>query len=113
MKELKFTPNMRKGIDAMMAYPFATYEEIGNIVGCSGAAVKSWKRHPLFQEELDKRLREEWSGARRMAQKQMMILAENGDYRAIQYILDSNGYQAPQKIELNNNVIKVTVDEDE
>ena len=112
-KVLKFTPNMKKGIEVMIAHPEYTYEQVAEAVGCSWASVRTWKNHVLFQEELDKRLKEEWADARRMAQAKMMELAEAGDFRAIQYILDSCGYGAVQEININQNVIKVSVDEDE
>lgn len=112
-EKLKFTPNMRRGIEAMMAYPFATQEEIANLVGCSVATVRSWKYHPLFQEVLEKRLKEEWKDARKVAQATIIDLAKDGDFQASKYILDSNGYNATQKVEIENNQIKVTIDSDD
>ena len=106
---ITLTPKMKRGIEYLMAHPSATQQEIADFVGCSIATVRKWKYHPLYTEEFEKRLEEEWRDYRLSAQKKMKELADNGDYRAVAYILDSNGYSAPQQIEVNSNVITVSL----
>lgn len=107
------TPRMKKGIEYRLAHPNATNLEVAEYLGCHPKTVDKWKYHELYQEELNKRLEEEWKAYRLPAQKKMKELADNGDYRAVAYILDSNGLSAPQQIEVNTNTIKISIDEDE
>lgn len=106
------TKNMRVGAELMIAHPNWTNQQIADEIGIAEVTIRKWKYHELFNEYLDKRLAEEWKSYRIPAQKKMKELADNGDYRAIAYILDSNNYQAPQQIEINQNTIKVTIDND-
>lgn len=107
------TPRMRKGMEYILSHPSATNKEVAEFLGCHEQTVCSWKRHELYQEEFTKRLKEEWEDYRLEAQRKMKELSDSGDFNATKYILDSNGYQAPQQIEVNSNVIKVSIDEDE
>lgn len=119
MKEKKerkynFTPKMRRGVEFEITHPGATAQEIAEGVGCSKSMVLKWhSEHPLYMQKLQEALKEEWKDARKIAQKQMIAKAKEGNMRALEYILNSNGYQAPTQVELTNKVIKVTVDEDE
>ena len=103
------TPRMKKGIEYRLAHPNATNLEVAEYLGCHPKTVDKWKHHELYQEELNKRLEEEWRAYRLPAQKKMKELSDQGDFQATKYILDSNGYSAPQQIEVNTNTITVSL----
>ena len=61
--------------------------------------VGKWRKMPEFQEEMKKRLAEQWKSAESLAQKKMIELAADGNFHASKYILDSLGYAPAQRIE--------------
>ena len=65
----------------------------------------------VFKEEFDRRLKEHWRWATKIAQKTMIDLAEGGDRQAAAYILDSAGYAPKQQIEIENRQIVVSIDD--
>lgn len=92
-----------KCIEAMIAYPSATYEELAQIVGCNRNTITAWKRNEEFMAAYNDRLRETWKDAEGIAVRTMIDLAKDGDFKASKYILDSQGYAPAQKIEADVN----------
>lgn len=92
-----------KCIEAMIAYPSATYEELAQIVGCNRNTITAWKRNEEFMAAYNDRLRETWKDAEGIAVRTMIELAKDGDFKASKYILDSQGYAPAQKIEADVN----------
>lgn len=87
-------------------------KEIAAECGVSEQSVCKWKKNPLWQEEVDKLLKEEWRESCKSLQKKMIEKAEKGEYKALEYILNSNGYSQPQEININSDTIKVTIDDE-
>lgn len=100
-------------IEAMLANPTATYEQLGAIVGVNRNTITAWRRLPEFQEEYQKRLKQMWKDSESIAVRTMIDLASNGDYKASQYILNSLGYAPATKIEadVSHNNINITIEE--
>lgn len=86
-------------VDAMIANPMMSDVKLAEQLGINNKTVGVWRKLPEFQEELKKRLAEKWKSAERLAVGQMLHLAEEGDFRANKYILDSLGYAPAQKVE--------------
>lgn len=86
-------------IEALLANPSISNEKVADIVGINRNTVREWKKKPEFQEEYKKRLREKWESCEAIAVNTMRNLAEDGDFKASKYILDSLGYAPVQKIE--------------
>ena len=103
-------------IEAMMANPMVPDVELARQIGINRNTVREWKNKPEFQEELRMRLAEKWKDAELMAMETMQTLAREKDFRAVKYILDSQGYAPVQKIEADvktDIVINIGEDEDE
>ena len=49
---------------AMLLYPLHTEFDLGNMVGCSAATVRKWKKNPTFRQEFAKYSAEELQNAR-------------------------------------------------
>lgn len=109
----KLNKNMLQAIEIQIYNPTLSMAEVADILGVHLKSVQNWCSSKVYKEALEKRLKEVWADSIKIAQDTMITRAKNGDFRAAEYILNSNGYQAPQQIELNNNVIKVTIDEEE
>lgn len=86
-------------IEMMVLYPNMTQKDIAKEIQVSENTIVTWKKSPEFQAELKNRLDEEWKSYRKEAQQAMLKLMRDGNYQATQYILDSNGLKATEKIE--------------
>ena len=98
----KLTPKQKLWIEARLANPKMSIAELSAQIGLSKNTIYDWKdAAPWVQEEIDRRLKVQWADAAAAAQEQMIKLSNEGNFNATKYILDSNGYMAPQKVELN------------
>lgn len=101
-------------IEAMIAHPSASYVALAEIVGVNRNTITQWKRNEEFMAEYRRRLKEVWKDAEGIAMKTMINLADQGDFKASKYILDSQGYAPTQKIEadVNTNIV-INIGEDD
>ena len=101
-------------LEAMLAYPALSDVKLGELLDLNNKTVGKWRKEPEFQAELKKRLVEQWKDAERLAQKKMIQLAEEGNFNANKYILDSLNYAPTQnhKIEADiNQEINIIIEE--
>lgn len=107
-------PRQLKLIEALMANPMMPDVKIAEELGINRNTVREWKNKPEFQEELRRRLREQWEDSERMAMDTMQTLAQSGDFKAAKYILDNLGYSAPVKVEAEVSTnITINIDDSE
>ena len=102
-------------LELMLSHPMLPDTKLAELMGINNKTVGVWRKKPEFQEELQKRLREQWKDAERLAQKKMIELANEGCFNANKYILDSLGYAPAQRIEadLHTDVIEINILGDE
>lgn len=99
-------------IEVMLANPALSDVKLAKIVELNNKTVGKWRKEEEFQAELKKRLAEQWQEAESIAQRTMIDLAANKDFKASQYILNSLGYAPAQKIEADVKTdINITVEE--
>ena len=86
--------------------------KFAEMLNLNNKTVGKWRKMPEFQEELKKRLAEQWQNAESLAQKKMIELASDGNFQANKYILDSLGYAPVQKIEADvHTEINIEIEE--
>lgn len=105
----RLTKNMLTGIEYMVAHPGARYQDIADACEVHIMSVQRWANSPLFIEEFRKRVNEKWGEAIATAQLQLVERVNNDDWKAIEYILDSAGYNETQKVEVKSDTITVNV----
>lgn len=108
----KLSPKHLSMIETIIANPTITQNQLAAQFDLAQPNVSKIMSSTVFKEELANRLRDEWKGSVKIAQKTMIDLAKNGDYKASEYILNSNGYKPKEEIDLNNKVIQVTIEDD-
>lgn len=99
-------------LEAMLAHPAMSDVKLGELLDLNNKTVGKWRKEEEFQEELKRRLKEQWKDAERLAQKKMIELADEGNFHANKYILDSLGYAPTQnhKVEADINTdINITI----
>lgn len=92
-------PKQIELLELMLSNPMMSDVKLAEIMGLNNKTVGAWRKKPEFQEEMKKRLAEQWKSAESLAQKKMIELANDGCFQANKYILDSLGYAPTQKIE--------------
>lgn len=99
-------------LEAMLANPMLSDVKLGELLNLNNKTVGKWRKEPEFQEEMKKRLAEQWKEAERLAQKKMIELAADGNFNANKYILDSLGYAPTQRIEADIKTdIEINIEE--
>lgn len=100
-------------LEAMLANPMMSDVKLGELLNLNNKTVGKWRKEPEFQDELKKRLNEQWKAAETLAQKKMIELAGEGNFHANKYILDSLGYAPAQKIEADLHTdIVINIDDE-
>lgn len=92
-------PKQIELLEAMLANPMLSDVKLAELLQLNNKTVGKWRKMPEFQEEMQKRLKEQWKSAESLAQKKMIELAAGGNFNANKYILDSLGYAPVQKVE--------------
>ena len=100
-------------IEIMLANPNASYEKLAEMVGCNRNTITAWKRNEEFQAEYSRRLKEMWKDSEAIAVKTMIKLADEGNFQASKYILDSQGYAPAQKIEADVKTENIVINIEE
>lgn len=115
MAEKRLMPKQIEAIQKIVyvSRPFATDDEITKLLGIGRTTWYRWRRDPLFVEALEKEHRKRWAQSANDAMRKMIELADAGDRLAAQYILDSAGYAAPQKVELTSADIRISIGDDD
>lgn len=105
-------PRQVELLELMLANPMISDLKLAEMMGLNNKTIGVWRKKPDFQEELKKRLAEQWKSAETLAQKKMIELAADGCFQANKYILDSLGYAPAQKIEADiNTEIVISIEE--
>lgn len=92
-------PQQAELLEIMLANPMMSDVKLAEMMGLNNKTVGKWRKMPEFQAEMKMRLAEQWKNAESLAQKKMIELANDGNFQANKYILDSLGYAPAQKIE--------------
>ena len=108
---MALTAQKIKLLEVMLANPMLSDVKLAEIMNLNNKTVGKWRKEPEFQEEMKKRLAEQWKNAESLAQKKMIDLAAEGNFQANKYILDSLGYAPAQRIEADvNGSMDITID---
>jgi hypothetical protein len=101
-------------LEVMLANPLLSDVKLAELMNLNNKTVGKWRKNPEFQEEMKKRLAEQWKNAESLAQKKMIELASEGNFHANKYILDSLGYAPKQQVEAevkgSNNIV-ITIED--
>jgi len=105
-------PKQVELLELMLANPMMPDTKLAELMELNNKTVGKWRKMPEFQEELKKRLAEQWKNAESLAQKKMIELANEGCFQANKYILDSLGYAPATKIEADvKTEFNITIEE--
>lgn len=112
MKQIKKLNARAKAIiERWIAEPTLTQQQLAEEFGTTPSWVCQIVNSPVFKEEMDRRLREVWKDSVKIAVNTLKNAAAQGSESAARYILDTNGYQPKQQLEIENKVITIELDD--
>jgi len=97
-----------KLIEMLVVNPRMTITEIAEVLGVTEYSAHVTITSPIFVEELNNRMHDVFASSVRKAVSTMVKLAEEGDYAASKYILDSAGYN-DKTINLKTEGIEINI----
>ena len=115
MEELNLTKKQKAFLLYCMENPFASIKEAAEASGVSPNTVyNNWRwANPDFKKLMDEVLEESWTLAKYKASNKMFELVDEGDFKALKYVLDYNGYGATQKVAATvDNTIHIGLEDD-
>jgi hypothetical protein len=90
----------QKAIELLVYSPYMTLNMVAQEVGVHRDTLHRWRNEtPEFMEALDKAIKERWRNAEALAVNGMIALASEGNFQAIKYMLDNQGYKPVDKVE--------------
>lgn len=109
---MALTKRQKNLIEYMLAHPDKPETVCARECEVPNSTYFDWKKKGEFTEELDRRLKEQWKDAERLAVDKMIAMAAEGCFQANKYILDNLGYKPAEKIEANVSTdINITIEE--
>ena len=102
----------RKAIEAWVSNPLATYEEVAQKAGISDRTFYRYRQDEEFMNEYHKACQKCFSQLEAKAIEKLKAALDDSEWFAVKYILDGCGYAATNKVEINNNKIKVSIIDD-
>jgi hypothetical protein len=98
---MALTKRQKNLIEYMLAHPEMPETVCAKECEVPNSTYFDWKKKGEFTAELDRRLKEQWKDAERLAVDKMIAMAAEGCFQANKYILDNLGYKPAEKIEAN------------
>jgi hypothetical protein len=109
---MALTQRQKNLIEFMLANPAMPETRCANECGVPNSTYFNWKQKGEFTAELDRRIKEKWKDAERLATDTMINLCLKGDYASAKYILDNLGYKPVDKIQAQvQNDINIVIEE--
>lgn len=96
---MALTKRQKNLIEFMLAHPEMAETACAKACEVPNSTYFDWKKKGEFTQELDRRLKEQWKDAERLAIDKMIGLAAEGCFQANKYILDNLGYKPVEKIQ--------------
>lgn len=92
--------------------PFATYKEIADAAGIDVTTFRAWRNDASFMEEYHTRTAARFREMEARAMAKLDNLVSDGEWQAVKYVLDGNGYKPTDKVEVQQTTINVSVEDD-
>lgn len=109
---MALTKRQKNLIEYMLAHPEKPETVCARECEVPNSTYFDWKKKGEFTEELDRRLKEQWKDAERLAVDKMIAMSKDGCFQATKYILDNLGYKPTERIEASISTdINITIEE--
>lgn len=107
------TKKMMAAAEYRVLHPTETTEKIAKEVGVDPSSIYKWQKKEEFQEYEHKLCQQRFRNAEKIAMQKMIELADRGNYKAVQYLLDGAGYKAEEKVSVSGSEISITISDED
>ena len=84
-------------------------EEYARRIGINPKTLYEWKKKEEFNDYIHDLCRKKFASMERLALKELKEQVENGNWKAIEYVLNGVGYKATEKLEVTDTTTKITI----
>lgn len=99
--------NKERCLEAWLANPLADFQTIAKAAQVCDMTFYRYRQDASFMAEYHKRQRERFAGLEGKAIALLENEMDNGNWNAIKYTLDGNGYKPTDKVEVQQTTITV------
>ena len=109
---MALTTKQKAVLEYWVNNPSSSNVDIIKAAKISETSFYRWRKEKEFMDEYHRMCQERFAGLEAKAVAKLEQQVEEGNFSAVKYVLDGQGYAAAQKIDLETNVIKVTLTDD-
>jgi hypothetical protein len=102
-------PKQREIAEIMVLHPNLSNEEYARRIGINPKTLYEWKKKEEFNDYIHDLCRKKFASMERLALKELKEQVENGNWKAIEYVLNGVGYKATEKVEVTDTTTKITI----
>ena len=106
-------PKQRQVAELMVLFPDLTNAEYAEKIGINPKTLYQWKKDEEFNDYIHDLCREKFKSMERLALQKLKENVKKGNQKAIEYILDGNGYKAAQELDVKAESITLKVNIEE
>ena len=92
--------------------PNKTYIEICKDCKVAKETFARWRKSEEFMERYKALCQQRFKELEAQAVEKLANAVDKGEWNAVKYVLDGQGYSATQKLDVSTNTIKVTITDD-
>ena len=109
------TQRKKKCLENWVNNPLLSYEEIAEMSGVSFTTFYRYRQEPEFMEEYKKLCQARFKSLEAKAVEMMEKHIDNGNWQAVKYCLDANGYKPEEKVKatVETTTINLSIEDDE
>ena len=93
-------------------HPEMTYADICSECNIARKTFDNWRKDENFMQQYRTLCQQRFKELEAKAVEKLQKAVEKGDWNAVKYVLDGQGYSATQKLDVSTNTINVTITED-
>ncbi len=93
-------------------HPEMTYADICLECNIARKTFDTWRKDENFMQQYRTLCQQRFKELEAKAVEKLQKAVEKGDWNAVKYVLDGQGYSAAQKLDISTNTINVTITED-
>lgn len=92
--------------------PNESYTAIAEMAGISFTTFWKYRSNEEFMKEYHKRCQQRFKELENKAMRQLESQIDKGNFAAVKYVLDGNGYKPTDKVEVQQTTITVSVEDE-
>ena len=102
-------PKQKQMAELMVLEPSLTNREYAKRISVDEKTLYKWKKIPEFQDYIHELCQQHFKSMERLAMKKLKEQVENDNWKAIEYLLNGNGYRAKEEIDVSSSDININI----